>query len=70
MKASELREKSVEELQTVLQGLYKDQFSNRMQKTTGQLGQTHLLKEVKRDIARVKTLLAEMQNAEQPKGES
>ena len=61
MKASELREKSVEELQAQLQDLYKDQFNNRMQNATGQLGQVHLLKEVKRDIARIKTLLTEKQ---------
>jgi len=61
MKASELREKSVGELQTQLQDLYKDQFNNRMQNATGQLGQVHLLKEVKRDIARIKTLITEKQ---------
>ena len=61
MKASELREKSVEELQAQLQDLYKDQFNNRMQNATGQLGQVHLLKEVKRDIARIKTLITEKQ---------
>ena len=61
MKASELREKSVEELQEQLQDLYKDQFNNRMQNATGQLGQVHLLKEVKRDIARIKTLITEKQ---------
>ena len=70
MKASELRDKSVEELQTQLQELYKDQFNNRMQKSTGQLGQTHLLREVRRDIARVKTLLSEKQSAEQTNSES
>jgi large subunit ribosomal protein L29 len=70
MKASELREKSVEELQAQLQELYKNQFNNRMQKSTGQLGQTHLLRAVKRDIARVKTLLNEKQTAEQTKSES
>ena len=70
MKASELREKSVEELQSQLQNLYKDQFNNRMQKSTGQLGQTHLLRDVKRDIARVKTLLNEKQAAEQTNSES
>ena len=53
MKASELREKSVEELQTQLQELYKDQFNYRMQQGTGQLGQIHLVGEVRRDIARV-----------------
>ncbi len=70
MKASELREKSVEELQAQLQELYKNQFNNRMQKSTGQLGQTHLLGTVKRDIARVKTLLNEKQAAEQSNSES
>jgi large subunit ribosomal protein L29 len=57
MKASELREKTVDELQENLIALMKDQFDYRMQKSTGQLNQTHLLKDVSRDIARVKTVL-------------
>ena len=61
MKASELRFKSVEELQAQLRDLYKNQFNNRMQSVTGQLGQVHLLKAVRRDIARVKTIIAEKQ---------
>ena len=61
MKANELRDKSVEELQAQLRDLYKDQFNNRMQSATGHLGQVHLLKAVRRDIARVKTLIAEKQ---------
>lgn len=59
MKAAELREKSVEELNEQLQSLLRDQFNLRMQKGTGQLTQTHLLQQVRRDIARVKTLLNE-----------
>lgn len=59
MKANELREKSAEELQQALLGLLKDQFNLRMQKATGQLAQTHLLGQVRRDIARVKTVLNE-----------
>lgn len=59
MKASELREKSLEELQQEIDSLVKDQFNYRMQKSTGQLGQHHLLGQVKRDIARVKTVLNE-----------
>lgn len=59
MKTSELKDKSLEELQTTLVSLTKDQFNFRMQKSTGQLGQTHLLKAVKKDIARVKTVLNE-----------
>lgn len=57
MKAAELREKSVEELNEQLTSLLRDQFNLRMQKGTGQLNQTHLLNQVRRDIARVKTLL-------------
>jgi len=61
MKAQDLRDKSVEELQQSLLGLLKDQFNLRMQKATGQLAQTHLLGQVRRDIARVKTVLNEKQ---------
>jgi large subunit ribosomal protein L29 len=57
--ATELREKSVEELKEILLGLLRDQFNQRMQKSTGQLNQTHLQSVVKKDIARVKTLLTE-----------
>ena len=57
MKASELREKSIKDLNEQLLALREDQFKLRMAKATGQLGQSHLLKQTKRDIARVKTLL-------------
>ncbi|SEL46566.1 LSU ribosomal protein L29P [Atopomonas hussainii] len=57
MKVNELREKSVEQLNEQLLTLLRDQFNYRMQKATGQLGQTHLMSQVKRDIARVKTVL-------------
>ena len=59
MKATELRDKTVDELQESLIALVKDQFTYRMQKSTGQLNQTHVLKEVAKDIARVKTVLNE-----------
>ena len=59
MKASELRGKSAEELNKELLKLREEQFKLRMQKSTGQLGQTHLLQQGQRDIARVKTLLTE-----------
>lgn len=59
MKASELKEKSVDELGAELIRLRKEQFGLRMHKASGQLGQTHLLKEMRRDIARVKTVLRE-----------
>ena len=57
MKATELREKSAQQLNEQLIELLRDQFNLRMQKATGQLGQSHLLSQVKRDIARVKTVL-------------
>ncbi|MEK9821352.1 MAG: 50S ribosomal protein L29 [Gammaproteobacteria bacterium] len=63
MKASELRDKSVEELQQEVENLVKEQFNYRMQQSTGQLGQSHLLKQVKKDIARVKTVLNEKRSA-------
>ena len=59
MKATELREKSAEDLNKQLLTLREEQFKLRMQKSTGQLGQTHLLQNNQRDIARVKTVLNE-----------
>ena len=63
MKASELKVKSVEELNAELLGLLREQFNLRMQAATGQLAQTHLLKQVRRDIARVNTILTEKAGA-------
>jgi large subunit ribosomal protein L29 len=57
MTAAELREKSVEELNEALLVLLREQFDLRMQNSTGQLAQSHLIKNVRRDIARVKTIL-------------
>ena len=59
MKATELREKSVDELNAELLKLREEQFKLNMQKSTGQLGQTHLLKQTRKDIARLKTVLSE-----------
>lgn len=63
MKAQDLREKSVDELQQQLLSLLSDQFKHRMQKATGQLPQTHLIGQVRKDIARVKTVLRERTGA-------
>ena len=57
MNASELKEKSVDELNTELLELRKEQFNLRMQKATGQSSESHTLKNVRRDIARVKTVI-------------
>lgn len=64
MKASELREKSVAELNEQLNSLYRDRFNYRMQSGAGQLGQVHLLAAVRKDIARVKTIITEKQRSE------
>ena len=57
MELKELRGKSVAELQAHLLDLHKEQFSLRMQKATGQLAKTHDARRVRREIARVNTLL-------------
>jgi large subunit ribosomal protein L29 len=59
MKASDLRNKTEQELGAELLAQFKGQFELRMKKSTGNLAQTHLLKLGKRDIARIKTVLKE-----------
>jgi large subunit ribosomal protein L29 len=59
MELKELRNKSAAELKAHLLELHKEQFSLRMQKATGQLTKTHDIRLVRREIARVNTLLTE-----------
>lgn len=59
MKATELRAKSADELNKELLELLKAQFSLRMQHATQQLGNTSQIGKVRRDIARVRTILRE-----------
>ncbi|MDB2533687.1 50S ribosomal protein L29 [Porticoccaceae bacterium] len=59
MKSNELREKSVDELKAALGDELKSQFKLRMQHATGQLNESHKVKETRRNIARIKTLLTE-----------
>ncbi len=59
MNPSELRGKSGEELQKELEGLLRAQFGLRMQLATQQLTNTSQLKKVRRDIARVRTIMKE-----------
>ena len=59
MKATEIRSKSVEDLNKELLELLKAQFSLRMQQATQQLGNTSQLGKVRRDIARVRTVIRE-----------
>lgn len=59
MKASDLREKSVDELRTELDALLREQFNLRMQQGSGQQPRPHLFARVRKDIARVNTVLNE-----------
>ncbi|KAB2969360.1 MAG: 50S ribosomal protein L29 [Zoogloea sp.] len=63
MKASELRAKDADQLNAELLELRKAQFSLRMQIATQQLGNTSQLGKVRKDIARVKTILREKAGA-------
>jgi large subunit ribosomal protein L29 len=62
MKASELRQKDSGELGELLLDLRKEQFSLRMQHGTGQLGSPAELRRVRKEIARVKTVLNQKQD--------
>jgi large subunit ribosomal protein L29 len=62
MNAQDLREKNEGELREELSGLLQEQFNLRMQRGIGQLATPHDLRRVRRDIARVKTVLNEKQS--------
>ena len=64
MEALDLRKKSESELREELTGLLKEQFNLRMQRGIGQLATPHDLRRVRRDIARVKTVLNEKAKGE------
>jgi large subunit ribosomal protein L29 len=61
MSTKNLREKTVEELQGHKTELLKEQFNLRMQKGTGQLTKPHLLTSVRKQIAKVNTIITEKQ---------
>jgi large subunit ribosomal protein L29 len=61
MKAQELREKSLTELEATLLELRQEQFNLRMQQGTGQLNRPSQMTQVRKDIARVKTIMNEQQ---------
>ncbi len=63
MKANELRQKTEQELKTMIDELSRESFNLRMQKGTGQLSRPDQIKKVRRDIARIHTLLKEMASA-------
>ena len=63
MKAADTRAKTPDQLTDELASLKKEQFNLRFQKATGQLEKTARVKEVRRDIARIKTIIAERSTA-------
>ena len=63
MNAADLRKKSVEELNDELVALRREQFNLRMQQATGEMAQVHEHGRVRKDIARVKTVLNELSRA-------
>lgn len=63
MKANELRTKGVAELKEELKALLRAQFSLRMQLSTQQTNKTHELRKVRRDIARVQTVMQQVKAA-------
>ena len=64
MKASDVRAKSPDQLNEDLASLKKEQFNLRFQKATGQLEKTGRVRQVRRDIARIKTIAAQKTAAE------
>lgn len=65
MKAGDLRSKSMAELNEELLALRKEQFNLRMQQATGQLARPHEHKRTRRNIARVKTVIRELERRDQ-----
>jgi large subunit ribosomal protein L29 len=63
MKAADVRAKTVDELKTELERLGKETFNLRFQRASGQLENTSRMREVRRDIARIRTILAERARA-------
>jgi large subunit ribosomal protein L29 len=63
MNATELRGKTLAELSEALHDLLKEQFNLRMQRGTGQFSRPHLMKDVRRNIARVKTVINQKRQA-------
>ena len=64
MKAAELRKKTRDELQGLLLDMNREQFKLRMQKGLEQLAKPNQIKHVRREIARIKTVLTEMKSGQ------
>lgn len=70
MKAKDLRERSVEDLRELEKSLAKDTFQNRFKNFTNRLDDTSAMRKSRRDLARVKTILRQMEIAAQIKAET
>ncbi len=64
MKAADIRTKTLDELNDELSSLKKEQFNLRFQRASGQLENTSRVRQVRRDIARIKTIAAQKRAAE------
>jgi large subunit ribosomal protein L29 len=70
MKAKDLRERSVEDLRELEKSLARETFTNRFKNFTNRLDDTSVINKTKRDLARVKTILAQAANASSVKNEN
>lgn len=67
MKAKDLRERTVEDLRELEKSLAKDTFTNRFKNFTNRLDDTSVINKTRRDLARVKTILQQKEQAAAPK---
>ncbi len=63
MKASQLRQKTTDQLEAMLLDVSREQFNLKMQKGTGQLAKPDQIKKARREVARIQTILIEMTSA-------
>lgn len=68
MKAAELREKTVSELNSSLNDIRRQQFKLRLNKAGGEMTKTHQIKLLRRDVARIQSIMAEKQAQETQEG--
>lgn len=61
MKAAELRDKTISELNANLSSIRREQFKLRLNKAGGEMTKTHKMKELRRDVARINTVINEKQ---------
>ncbi len=67
MKAKDLRERSVEDLRELEKSLQRDSFTHRFKNFTNRLDDTSIINKTRRDLARVKTILAQMSKKSEAK---